>query len=65
MAKMPEKNSDNRKQKIVDYWKELYQIDHESFTPLEILEQVTILLGVLTFLVGFWYVLYRLVQALI
>jgi|DewCreStandDraft_4_1066084.scaffolds.fasta_scaffold15484_3 flagellar biogenesis protein FliO len=41
-----------------------FKRDHESFTPVQIIEQIVILAGVLAFLAGFWYVVYRFVADL-
>jgi len=60
-----DRKQDNGNRKIVDRWLEIYKLNHESFTPVQILEQVTIMLGVLAFITGFWFVLYRIVQSLL
>ena len=39
--------------------------DHESFSFMEVIEQIVILIGFLALLAGFWYVVYRLFQMLI
>jgi hypothetical protein len=36
-----------------------FKRDHETFTPVQVMEQIVILLGVVAFLAGFWYVVYR------
>ena len=41
-----------------------FKRDHETFTPIQVIEQIVILVGFLAFLAGFWYVVYRLVAAI-
>lgn len=41
-----------------------FKRDHETFTPVQVIEQIVILIGVLAFLAGFWYVVYRFVADL-
>ena len=60
------KNSkEDKNSRVIDKWIEIYKIDHESFTFVEILEQITIVIGFIAFLAGFWYVFYRVIQSFI
>ena len=42
--------------------KRTFKRDHEAFTPVQVIEQIVILIGFLAFLAGFWFLVYHFVK---
>lgn len=56
-----EENKDNVPSKDWRKKARILKTDHDSYTFVDVFEQIVILVGVVSFLVGFWYVAIRLV----
>lgn len=40
-------------------------VNFDNFTPLQVLEQIAMFLGIIVFLGGFWMLVYRLIKHLL
>lgn len=40
-------------------------VNFDTFTPLQVLEQIAMFLGIIVFLGGFWMLVYRLIKHLL
>lgn len=62
---MSRKDTEKLKKEIEARSGKGHGVNFENFTPLQILEQVTIFLGIIVFLAGFWMLVYRLIKHLL
>lgn len=62
---MKKNDSEKLKKEIEQRSKKGHGVSFDSFTPIQVLEQIAIFLGLIVFLVGCWGVIYMVIKELL